>query len=306
MTRRVLLLLLLVAVNAGLLWSWKRLAVERDELTEARIDFRRRGQANLEAREHERRISDLKKRLSSPSVENLDIALFRDRLIGAERGLDLDRISLDFRPDPNPSAGLSRGRIEASLNGSFDALYEYLRRVEALRLPLRPDELSLRPDSTSDKILLSVSWTALWGGGAGDRDDFSDDEVARLERWLARKQSLPPQRDPFFSHHLAETGPASMPAVEHPSVGRSEGEPASKDVVDSPGTPTLTGFVLSRPELEKDLSRRVLAAVRFEGELRLVKIGDVVGPFRVERIDARERVVLVDRTTGERLQLFLQ
>jgi hypothetical protein len=68
----------------------------------------------------------------------------------------------------------------------------------------------------------------------------------------------------------------------------------------------LSGFVLARPELEADVSRRVLAALRFEGELRLLKVGDLVGGFRVERIDAPESVLLVDERTGESLRLFLE
>ena len=57
--------------------------------------------------------------------------------------------------------------------------------------------------------------------------------------------------------------------------------------------PDLTGFVLARPEVERDASRRVLAALRFEGEMHLVRVGDIVGSFRVAQIEARESVTLV-------------
>jgi hypothetical protein len=73
-----------------------------------------------------------------------------------------------------------------------------------------------------------------------------------------------------------------------------------------PQPPRLTGFVIARPELEPDVDRRVLAALRFEGELRLVGVGDVIGSYRVEEVDARERVLLVHQETGERMELFLE
>jgi hypothetical protein len=73
-----------------------------------------------------------------------------------------------------------------------------------------------------------------------------------------------------------------------------------------PPPPRLTGFVIARAELESDVDRRVLAALRFEGELRLVGVGELVGSYRVEEIDARESVVLVHQESGERLELFLQ
>jgi hypothetical protein len=50
----------------------------------------------------------------------------------------------------------------------------------------------------------------------------------------------------------------------------------------------------------------VLAALRFEGELRLVSVGEVVGSYRVEEIDAKESVLLVHMESGERLKLFLE
>jgi hypothetical protein len=321
-TLRALFLLLLVPLDGGLYWSFKRLSVERDRLEEARVELRALHEASSEAREHQRRIADLTERVSNVPLEALDIALLRDRLIGVERGLALDRLSLDFRPDTNPSAGAGRGKIQASLSGSFDALYEYLRRVEALRLPLRPDEIGLRPDSGSESVLLSVSWTAVWGAPDASSPPafspaFSEEELARLDPWLSRGPSPLPERDLFSTRRSRNGGPE---AVERPVVDAVDRPPPQSAPVPASGAagdpvalsvpvanePSLAGFVLARPELEKDLSRRVLAALRFEGELRLVKIGDVVGSFRVEGIEARESVVLVDRTTGERLQLFLK
>jgi len=67
--------------------------------------------------------------------------------------------------------------------------------------------------------------------------------------------------------------------------------------------PVLTGFVLARPELEPDVRRRVLAAIRYQGELRLVKVGDTMGEYRVERMEARESVTLTRADTGEVIRL---
>jgi hypothetical protein len=69
--------------------------------------------------------------------------------------------------------------------------------------------------------------------------------------------------------------------------------------------PRLTGFVTARPEVESDVRRRVLAAIRFEGELRLLGIGDRVGAYEIEEIDGVASVVLLDSETGERLKLSL-
>jgi hypothetical protein len=310
MRSRLLLLVLLVASDAGLFWISSRLAAERDRLIAAQAAGRTLDEARFAAREHERRVADLEKRLSSLllplPLADLDIARLRDLLIGAERGLDLHRLNLDFRPDDDPSAGAGRGKIQASLSGSFAAICEYLRRVEALRLPLRPDDVALRLES-SEQIALSVSWTALWGSGGGIGNEISEDDVARLDRWLAREASPPPERN-LFSARSAEMPPAP-PAVDRarPLDEESKSAVASTGAVEIEApTPTLAGFVLARPEVEKDLSSRVLAALRFEGEIRLVKIGDVIGGFRVERIDARESVILVDRTTGERRKLLLE
>jgi hypothetical protein len=37
-----------------------------------------------------------------------------------------------------------------------------------------------------------------------------------------------------------------------------------------------------------------------------VGVGDVIGSYRVEEIDARDRVLLVHQETGERMELFLE
>ena len=64
--------------------------------------------------------------------------------------------------------------------------------------------------------------------------------------------------------------------------------------------------MLARPELERDVARRVLAALRFEGEVRLFQVGDAVGDYVVEAIEARESVTLARRSDGRRLRLVLE
>ena len=70
--------------------------------------------------------------------------------------------------------------------------------------------------------------------------------------------------------------------------------------------PVLTGFVLARPELEPDVRRRVLAALRYAGELRLVGVGDTSGGDVVERMEARDSVTLTHADTGEHIRLTLE
>src|SRR3989304_6304643 len=121
----------------------------------------------------------------------LDIAELRDLLLGAERALDIDRFSLDFRPAQDAPKGREGGRISANLGGSFDAVYDYLGRVEGLRLPLAPEALSLSADD-SGRILLAVEWNGLWSGENRTLDELSPDDIARLEGWLARGTGPPP------------------------------------------------------------------------------------------------------------------
>ena len=240
----------------------------------------------------------LEEAISSLPEETIDIAAVRDRLIGAERGLGIDRISLDFRPEPNAKRS-GGGKIHASLGGSFDAVYHYLDRVESLRLPLAPEEVTLRPDTTG-RILLTTRWTALWDFDRGREPGvFQAGDLERLGRWLTTPAGPGPNRDPFSRAEPPRTAGlrATAPMVE--------ARPADAPVAARP-LPQLAGFVLARPELETDVSLRVLAALRFQGELKLSKVGDVVGGFRVERIEARESVLLVDEETGERLELRLE
>jgi hypothetical protein len=302
----ILALALLVALDGALYWRLRRLSGEKAALSLHREELVARARTVREVGERGREIEALLRDASQSMGKldrPLDIAELRDLLLGAERGLDIDRFSLDFRPTQDRSKGGEGGSVSASLGGSFDAVYEYLGRVEELRLPLAPETVSLRAD-LSGRILLAVDWDGLWSGSGGAPGQLSSEDVARLEGWLASEAAPHPGRD-LFSGGGASTGPPPFgregPATPEPSL-----PPPASAVPLTSAQPRLTGFVIARPELEKDVDRRVLAALRFEDELRLVGLGDVVGSYRVEEIDARESVLLVHQESGERLKLFLE
>jgi hypothetical protein len=306
MKSSILGLALVLSLDAGLYWGLSRLSAEKKDLAGRREELEARVEALRETGVREERIEALLRAASTSmgKVEReLDIAELRDLLIGAERALDLDRLSLDFRPAQEAAKGREGGRVSASLGGSFDAVHEYLARVESLRLPLAPETFSLTAEE-SGRVLLAIEWNGLWSLPGGDLEELSPADVAQLETWLATAGDPRPVKD-LFSEGEASSPPPPGPKISGLArVSTSESSGASEPSLPPP--PRLTGFVIARPELEKDVGRRVLAALRFEGELRLVAVGDTVGSYRVEEIAARESVVLVHQETGERLKLFLE
>jgi hypothetical protein len=305
----LLALALLLALDGALYWSLRRLSSEKAVLSPRREELVARRGALHETGERGRKIEALL-RAGSQSMERadraLDIAELRDLLLGAERGLDVDRFSLDFRPAQDAPKGQEGGRISANLGGSFDAVYDYLGRVEDLRLPLAPQALSLNADG-SGRILLAIEWSGLWSGENPTLDELSPSNIASLEGWLANEPAPRPARD-LFSEGSGSTEPAAPPRLARESPAPPEPSTLSSRGANQPSSlpPRLTGFVIARPELETDVNRRVLAALRFEGQLLLVGVGEVVGSYRVEEIDARESVLLVHQQSGERLKLFLE
>ena len=304
--KAILVLALLLFLDGALYFGLRRLSSEKADLALRRDELSGKVQAQRESGERGRKIEALL-RDGSKSLAGLDkaldIAALRDLLSGAERGLDIDRFSLDFRPAQDAPKGQQGGRISANLGGSFDAVYEYLARVEELRLPLAPDSVTLRPEEFG-RILLTIEWNALWSGEDLALDGLSPSEVADLETWLAIEPAPAPARN-LFSNAAAPTE-TQEPALVRESPAPPEPSLPSPVEPSSPTVPRLTGFVIARAELEPDVDRRVLAALRFEGELRLVGVGEFVGSYRVEEIDARESVLLVHQESGERLELFLQ
>lgn len=308
MKRSILALGLALAIDGALYWSLHRISSVKKDLEGRRDDLGSRVEALRETDERERRSEALVRRASRSMGRldrTLDIAELRDSLIAAERGLDIDRISLDFRPAADAAKGREGGRVSANLGGSFDAVHGYLDRIEGLRLPLVAEAFSLRADD-SGRVLLSVDWTGLWGLPDRTLEELSSGELAQLESWLAMEREPLPGRNPFSVGEAP--GEEPLPALIGERPPQPEPSIPSPPQVESPTSPPprLTGFVIARAELETDIDRRVLAALRFEGELRLVGLGDVVGSYRVEEIEARESVLLVHEESGERLKLYLE
>ena len=309
MKASIFALALLLSLDGALYFRLRKLSSEKAELALRRDELSRKAEAERESGERDRRIEALVgegSRAMDGVDEPLDIAALRDLLLRAERSLDIDRFSLDFRPAQDAPKGEEGGRIGANLGGSFDSLYEYLARIEELRLPLTPEAVTLRPEDTG-RILLTIEWNALWDGENLALDGLSPSDIAELEKWLANEAAPPPARN-LFSESATSASASAEPALtsESPALpGASISSLASASEPSSP-PPRLTGFVIARPELEPDVNRRVLAALRFEGELRLVGLGELVGSYRVEEIDPRASVLLVHQESGERLKLFLE
>ena len=123
---------------------------------------------------------------------HLGLGAVRDLLIGAEQGLGISRLSLEFRPLQASGFPSNGSQVSATLGGSFGGLFNYLDRIESLRLPLAPQELSLQRDVTG-ALELRIRWTTLWSE-VGEPDI---DTVTSMKAWLARESPPRPERDPF-------------------------------------------------------------------------------------------------------------
>jgi hypothetical protein len=98
---KTFLLLALVLLDGALYWSLRRRGNEKAGLESRRQELSLRAEARRATGEQSREIEDLLENASRSlgrSAETLDIAGLRDLLLNAEKGLDLDRFSLDFRP----------------------------------------------------------------------------------------------------------------------------------------------------------------------------------------------------------------
>ena len=299
--------LALVAVN-GALWveshSVSRDQAELSALLAGSSEQVERERASLSKRQ---RFDKLKALAHDKTAEPLGIAALRDLLIEAERGLAVERLALDFRSAARLPAGLDGNRINASFQGSLGGLFGYLDRVEAMHLPLSTETFSLRSDGPGSTITIAIRWLALW---PLDVDSlpiaFLPAEVESLTAWSERPRPRSLGRDLFAFGNIPEL--EARPHETAPEIEAAPPEPPETEahIQEEPPSPELAGFVLVRPELESDVRRRVLAAMRFEGSVHLVQVGDHIGGYVVERIDARESVTLADAGTGERLLLRLE
>ena len=63
---------------------------------------------------------------------HLGLGAVRDLLIGAEHGLGINRLSLEFRPLQASGFPSNGSQVSATLGGSFEGLFDYLDRIRTL------------------------------------------------------------------------------------------------------------------------------------------------------------------------------
>ena len=299
----VVVALVLVILNAALVILRESASTKRAALADVASTLSREADQARLSTERRRELDALVAKARSFTEAPRDIGALRDVLVEAEQGLSIDRLSLDFRPEEQLPSEFGGSRVHASLRGRFVAIYDYLERIEAMFLPLSPENLTLRGDASS--VTLTVQWAARWPlvGGSEGALELSPTEVSSLNQWLSAEPRSRPDRD-IFSFRGVEAVPSTrvseLPSPETPQEDQQDAEPAE------PERPVLTGFVLARPELEPDVRRRVLAALRYEGEVRLVMVGDTIGAYVVDRMEARDSVTLTRADTGERILLTFE
>ena len=295
----------LLLANAGLVALRQSASSERAALVDvASSRLREADQARVSS-ERRHALDALIAKARTKTADPRDIGALRDVLVQAEQGLSIDRLSLEFRPEERLPTELGGSSVHASLRGRFEAIYDYLERLESMTLPLSPRTLALRGDPSS--VTLTIQWAARWPLDEGALE-LSPTEVSKLTQWLSREPRPRPDRDIFSFEVAAAPGEASsitrVPELASREILREDPEPDAAPA--EPERPVLTGFVLARPELEPDVRRRVLAALRYQGEVRLVMVGDTIGDYVVERMEARASVTLTRADTGELIQLTFE
>ena len=304
--RTVTVVALLLLANAGLVVLRRSASSQRAALVDAASTQLREADQARVSNERRRALDALIAQARSQTVDPRDIGALRDVLVRAEQGLSIDRLSLEFRPEERLPAEFGGSSVHASLRGRFEAIYDYLERLELMFLPLSPGNLALRGDPSG--VTLTIQWAARWPL-AGDEDalELSPTEVSKLTQWLSLEPRPRPERD-IFSFRVtgapSEGGSLTrVPELASPEMLVEDPELAEPA---EPERPVLTGFVLARPELEPDVRRRVLAALRYQGEVHLVMVGDTIGEYVVDRMEARASVTLTRTDTGELLRLTFE
>ncbi|MFQ5790913.1 MAG: hypothetical protein ACE5JI_10610, partial [Acidobacteriota bacterium] len=143
----------------------EKLEAERQELSQT-LDARR---AEAEQYEALQRLLEVAEDVlqPQPSAGDHPLSDIRSRLLEAEEGLGLERISMDLRPESAAPAGHRGFRIRLSHRGEFSRIYEYLHRLSRLKLPLAPVEMTLAKESgLSPRLLLKSQWLVLWLEGS--------------------------------------------------------------------------------------------------------------------------------------------
>ena len=293
----------LVLVNAALVILRQSASGERAALVDAASTLSREADQARLSTERRRELDALIVKARSYTEDPRDIGALRDVLVEAEHGLSIDRLSLDFRPEEQLPSEFGGSRVHASLRGRFEAIYDYLERIEAMVLPLSPENFTLRGDGSS--VTLTVQWAARWPLGNEGAFEPTPTEVSKLNEWLSEKPRPRPERD-IFSFRGAEAPIEAVLLTQASEIPPPGTPPEELEQEVESERPVLTGFVLARPELEPDVRRRVLAALRYQGEVRLVMVGDMIGGYLVDRIEARDSVTLTRADTGERILLTFE
>jgi len=149
----------------------------------------------------------------------------------------------------------------------------------------RPSGSRDAPQSRSSDEALSISKDEEFPAG------FSDETIGHLERWFRKVEEWEPSskattlRDIFRKGTEPERAAPAPPETAEPII----------EVI----PPRLTGFVLEGGEGGS------VAAIRYEGRMWLVEVGDLMGPYRVEKLIVGEEVLLVEVESGEELLLTL-
>ncbi len=302
--RTVTVVALLLLANAGLVVLRRSASSQRAALVDAASTQLREADQARVSNERRRALDALIAKARSQTVDPRDIGALRDVLVRAEQGLSIDRLSLEFRPQERLPAEFGGSSVHASLRGRFEAIYDYLERLELMFLPLSPGNLTLRGDPSG--VTLTIQWAARWPL-AGDEGalELSPTEVSKLTQWLSLEPRARPERD-IFSFGVAEVPVEGGSFTREPELVSPEMLVEDPEPEAEPERPVLTGFVLARPELEPDVRRRVLAALRYQGEVRLVMVGDTIGEYVVDRMEARASVTLTRTDTGELLRLTFE
>jgi hypothetical protein len=167
----------------------------------------------------------------------------------------------------------------------------------------------------SAPLVLTATFSALWPEesfpGPGDKgqtgverdlserdfpEGLPEEALPRLMNWLKADGSSAralPSRDIF--HRGAPSAAFAPDSAAPASPVSPETEPVEVE------QPRLTGFVFGGGHIDKPV-----AAIRFEGRMWLVGVGEKVGPYRVENMVEGEEVTLVHQESGVSLRLTIE
>jgi hypothetical protein len=121
-------------------------------------------------------------------------------------------------------------------------------------------------------------------------EELTEETVRRLMEWVEATEVAQPHsslRNLFGKDNVAAS---KSPVIAPPPTEKPTAQTG----------PVLKGFVYTREAQDQPL-----AAIDFEGQMFLAAVGDTVGPYCVERVEGGDRVLLVEETTGEKLELVL-